>query len=269
MIRQILKIPYDRFNIGYYKLSGRKPWSRGYSTFKFSYIKNVLSNKGILKLFKNSKILPEKFGYLLDERAIEYPWVLSRLTSAKDMILDAGSVLNYEEILNFERLNNKNLTILNLAPEAVCFWKKRVSYIFSDIRSLPFKDNYFDIIVCISTLEHIGMDNSRLTKDKKHKENKILDFNLAILELKRVLKDNGILLITVPFGKYQNFGHFQQFNPDLIDMILKSFKPRKEHIDYYMYKNKGWNICNAISCKNLEHSNLAMARAVACLELIK
>jgi ubiquinone/menaquinone biosynthesis C-methylase UbiE len=29
---------------------------------------------------------------------------------------------------------------------------------YGDLRVLPFKDNYFDEIVCQSTLEHIDMD---------------------------------------------------------------------------------------------------------------
>ncbi len=50
----------------------------------------------------------------------------------------------------------------------------------ANIYSLPFPDNYFDCVICSEVLEH-------LSNDKK-----------ALNELKRVLKKEGTLLLTVP-----------------------------------------------------------------------
>lgn len=51
----------------------------------------------------------------------------------------------------------------------------------SDIRQMPFSDNHFDIAVCSEVLEHL------------HNPRK------AILEMKRILKNKGIVVISVPF----------------------------------------------------------------------
>lgn len=50
----------------------------------------------------------------------------------------------------------------------------------ADIYSLPYPNNYFDVIVCSEVLEHLAWDKK------------------ALFELKRVLKPSGTLLITVP-----------------------------------------------------------------------
>lgn len=289
MLKFIYKLIPNWFKIGYYKFNNRRPWSKGYFTFKFSCIKKAVNDKEIIEKFKNSRSLPKGYGYALDERIIEYPWVLSRLPQGKNIeILDAGSTLNFKEILEFPSLKNKKVTIVNLNPEDECFWQDGVSYVLADIRNLPFKNNYFNYITCISTLEHVGMDNFLYTKNSKYKEKKIFDFEKAILEMKRVLKNEGKLFITVPFGKYQNFGQFQQFDSGLVGRILEIFQPKNYQINYYKYTKEGWNISDEISCKESEYFDVyttkyfdkksfldfdadfaAASRAVTCIEITK
>jgi len=289
MFRFIYKLIPNWFKICYYKIMGGRPWSKGYSTFKFEYIKKALCDKELMKKFKNFEPLPKGYGYALDSRVVEYPWVLSRISTLEEgNILDAGSVLNFKEILESKVFKNKKITIATLSPEPDCFWQKGISYVFGDIRNLLFKDNCFDYIICISTLEHVGMDNVLYAKDLKYREEKIFDFGKAILELKRILKKNGNLFITVPFGKYQNFGWFQQFNSEMVSRTLEIFQPQNYQIDYYKYTKKGWNISDEASCRNSETFDVyktkyfnkkssldfdpdfaASSRAVACIKLIK
>lgn len=284
----IHKLIPNFFKISFYKLRGKHPWSAGYTTFKFEYIKKTINNQEILEKFKNSEPLPKGYGASLDERVIEYPWAISKIPFDRGNFMDAGSTLNIKEILEHPVFKNKKITILNLNPEPKCFWQKGISYVFEDARFLPFKDNHFDYITCLSTLEHIGMDNVQYTKDLKYKEEKIFDFEKAISELKRVLKKESRLFITVPFGKYQNFGRFQQFDSKLVGRILEVFEPKEYQVDYYKYTKNGWNISDEISCQNCEYFDVlktkyfdkkssldfdsdfaASSRAVVCLELIK
>jgi SAM-dependent methyltransferase len=290
IINFIQKLIPNWLKISYYKLRGRRPWSRGYSAFKSEYIKKAIHNLEIMEIFKSAKPLPRRYGYRLDVRVVEHPWVLSRIPqSEKGNLLDAGSALNFKEILEFPSFRNKQITIINLEPETDCFWDRGISYVFGDMRNLLFKDNYFDYITCISTLQHIGMDNTIFyTKNLKYKEEKPFDFEKTISELKRVLKRRGKLFITVPFGKYQNFGWLQQFDFKLVNKILETFRPKEHRIDYYKYTKEGWNISNEAECRNCEYFDIyktkyfdkkssldynsdfaAASRAVACIELIK
>ena len=153
----------------------------------------------------------------LDERCVEYPWLLANLQQEPKILLDAGSTLNHDFILDHSILQHKTVHILTLAPEKNCFWEKGISYMFHDLRQIPTQDEYYDVIVCSSTLEHVGCNNVAYTNNNSHHENNLDDFAIVMQELRRVLKSRGRLLITVPFGVYQNFGTFQQFDQSLLD----------------------------------------------------
>jgi SAM-dependent methyltransferase len=272
----LYKLLPDWLKLAIFNAGGKKPFSKGYTTFKFKYIKESTENQQIMEKFGNSEKLPESYGYGLDERAVEYPWVLSRIPSDDSVnFLDAGSALNYKDILEHKNLKNKKITIVNLNPEENCFWHKEISYLFSDIRNLPFKDNCFDLITCVSSLEHVGMDNAIYSDNQKYREKEVFDFEKAVLELKRVLRPGGKVLITVPFGKYENFGWFQQFDAKLVNRISDVFEPQKKKVDYYKYTKSGWDVSSEESCKNVQYSKVinedsaAAAGSVACLELTK
>jgi hypothetical protein len=64
--------------------SGMKPWTKGYIEYKEHEIARVLADK----VFTSGE-LPAKFGYRLDERIIEYPWLFSRLPATEGTLLDA------------------------------------------------------------------------------------------------------------------------------------------------------------------------------------
>ena len=50
--------------------------------------------------------------------------------SDDDNLFDAGSALNFSDILTFDGLKSKKITIVNLNPESNCFWRKGISYVF-------------------------------------------------------------------------------------------------------------------------------------------
>ena len=76
---------------------------------------------------------------------------------------------------------------------------------YEDLRASCFRNDYFDRIVSLSTLEHIGMDNTFLyTPDESKRENAPSSYLHAIRELRRILKDGGHLYISVPFGEAKN-----------------------------------------------------------------
>ncbi len=135
----------------FYLRSGRRPWSRGYGEYRQSEIERILDHG----LFRTDR-LPQGYGLRLDERVIEYPWLLDRLPLDKGLLLDAGSVLNHRFLLERTPLRNKRMFISNLAPEPLSFTGLSVSYVYEDLRASCFRNDYFDRIVSLSTLEHIG-----------------------------------------------------------------------------------------------------------------
>lgn len=76
---------------------------------------------------------------------------------------------------------------------------KRVVISKASLYTLPYSDNYFDFIICSEVLEHLERDYA------------------ALVELKRVLKKNGTLIITVP-----NY-HFPFFWDPLNWILMRRF----------------------------------------------
>jgi len=257
-------------------LTGSKPWSWGYHAYKEKVMDDALAS-GVF----NTKALPSRYGFRIDERIIEYPWLLSRLPSATGKILDAGSILNYELIVSHPLIAGKKLFISTLAPETVCFWEKGISYVYEDLRETCYRDNFFDWIICLSTIEHVGFDNTLLyTQDNSKKENDSIAYQKALIEFHRTLKSGGILYLSFPFGKYRNHGWFQVFDAPMVDNIINVFSPSVVRENHFRYEADGWRVstreksrdatCFDINVqKQYDGDYAAFSRAIVCLEMVK
>lgn len=289
MVRKIIKKINAYLNppltkeekINLYISKGRIPWSEGYEEYKWSEIKRIINDTEILKNFKENRV--ENFGIGIDERIIEYPWILAQLTNNQTSILDAGSTFNYKTILDLSDLFSKKKTIITYSPEKHNYNDLNISYIYSDLRDIPIKDEYFDEIVCQSTLEHIDMDNSIYGHSQKSINNTIKSYEYlkAVNELYRVLKKGGTILITVPYGVFENHGFFQQFDREMIDRIKTFLEEYGTFSEYFFkYEITGWKFSNSNDCDMCESynphtqigrgdDNAAHSRAICCIKFKK
>ena len=225
----------------------KKPFSTGYNFYKWNRILKQINKNKIDINIENAEGL--------DERIVEYPWVINELKKLNGNLLDAGSTINFPEILN--KIKKKfSITIQTLYPENYCNFEDGISYLYSDLTKQTFKENHFDVITCISTLEHVG-------------------FNVD--NFKIILKKNGVLLLTLPYGKHEKFKHLQQFDKNMIDSIIKIFNPKKYDKKFSVYKNFKWQTCSELDCKNINfrkfskkksYDNAASARSIIMLKLI-
>ena len=270
-----LKELLDGLALPVYRLFGSRPWSPGYYTAKKRTIRSAID----AGLFKRSADLPPNYGRGLDERVIEYPWLFAQLEEEPGRVLDAGSVLNYHFLVSRPPVKNAHLTIMTLAPENRCYWNRSISYVFGDLRTPFFSDGLFDVVVSVSTIEHIGLDNTRLyTSDAALKETDANGFVAAIDQFKRVLKPGGVCLITVPFGKRVVRDWYQVFNAQLVQEVVDAFQPVEYTIEYFGYSQNGWSrvrpeqiaeaeFYDIHEGKRIGADSAAAARGVACLRL--
>lgn len=249
------------------------PYSLGYGRARKKLIIKAIDNNNEELNFYNVKGM--------DERLVEYKWIFNYLSKIKSKtILDAGSTMNFDFI--FERLDESNkIFIQTLFSEKKNYNFMNISYIYEDLNSPIFKDNFFDYITCISTLEHIGFDNSsynysKIKKDVNKTNNK--KYLETIKEFKRVLKKNGKLLLTIPFGKKIEHNHLQQFDYGDVEEIIKFFNTENYTMRYFTYKNHNWIEVQYQECDNSEirvdyskqtSDHLASARSICLLELNK
>jgi len=270
----LLQMVRRRLELHYFMRNGMKPWTRGYEQYRWNTINNVLDSG----LF-NERIGSERFGYRVDERVVEYPWFFSRLPHGGGRILDAGSALNHHYLVQQPSLKEKKLYIATLAPEGSCFWNMGISYLFEDLRDSVFKSESFQYIACISTLEHIGLDNTLLyTGETSKNESRPKDFVATIRTLCRLLLPGGCMYVTFPFGLHVNHGWFQVFDSLMVDEVIDAFGPKEVNETIFQYADDRWSVSSRESAKEATCFDIhfqkeydpdfaAFSRAVACLEL--
>jgi O-antigen chain-terminating methyltransferase len=179
-----------------------------------------------------------------DERAIEIPWALARY-AGEPRVLDVGTA--FAEPLYVEGLHElgaESLTTVDLAEPAD---------VVADVRALPFDDASFDLALCISTLEHVGRDNTVYDVDAARDER---GDEQALRELRRVLAPDGRLLVSVPTGERDDQGWQLQRTPEeWIDVFERSgFVVYEDEL--YLHTADGWRtatLADASAARYGEH----------------
>ena len=220
-----------------------------------------------IPLVVDAGALPSGYGVALNERAVEYPWVIPRL---RGRVLDVGSTLNHGWVLDRVLPHVSELHIVTLAPERRNFLQRRVSYLYADARELPYKDDVFDTVCCISTLEHVGMDNSGYGGSGGSVDPDV-EQSRAVAEMRRVLAPGGRLLVTVPYGRPENRGWLRQFDEPTLRRV---FDLDSATVTVYMYAGRGgWELASLATAADAgyregpEPADLAnAARAVVCID---
>jgi hypothetical protein len=264
-----------------YIQGGRVPFSTGYWQFKQEYLQKVFDDETLMSSFRDDTPLPQGYGKRLDERVVEYPWLLSRLKTEPVHLMDAGATLIFPYLLDMPVLAARTIVVCTLAPEKKVPIRSNVSYMYGDLRKTLFKDNIFQEIVCISTLEHIGMDNTRIySQDLRHRENEPRAYRQVLREMWRLMAPGGCLFLTVPFGAYEHLGWMQQFDEHLLNDAIVTFGGQLVSHTFFKYSADGWQIADAAHCAASRYFDVhrtpafdadfaAAARAVACVVLRK
>jgi hypothetical protein len=273
--------PEEAKAISLYLRSDRTPhFAPGYSKYKERMVLETMADPALREAFASGSQLPEGFGAKLDERVVEYPWILSRLPE-KGLIFDAGSTLNKEVLLKSPWLRDRQLLIYTLWADRIGLYPN-VSFLFGDLRDIILRDGVVDCLVCISTLEHVGFTYDYKVYSKRNpwpqaEPDTFLD---AVREFARITRSGGRFLLTVPFGRREAHGWLQQFDSAMIDAVEAAFGGKRLARTIYRYADHAWRVAAEGECAELGYFNIhetgafdpdgaAAARAVCCLELQK
>jgi SAM-dependent methyltransferase len=254
----------------------QRPWDAEYVERHRGLVSAAIEDAGLTRAIGAGGALPSGYAVGYDERTIEYPWLFGRGPAGR--VLDAGSTLNFPHILDQALRLVDALTILTLAPEEQAFPLRGVSYVYGDLRELPFRDGWFDMVVSLSTLEHVGCDNTVYGAAESAATDPDAEVGRAARELRRVTRPGGRILLSVPFGRAEDHGWFRQFDGAGLERLIEAFDGREHTISTFAYGRAGWRAVAPAEAVDLSYrtdaaepppaSDLAAAaRAVACVEI--
>ena len=254
-----------------------KPYGARYWRNHRRFVASALADEAVIGRFRAAEPLPPGYGVGLDERVVEFPWLLARAPTGR--VLDAGSALNHPHVLDRLLPAIGELTICTLAPEERSYPDRGVSYVYADLRELPFRSGWFDAVASLSTLEHVGMEVERWGADAPVAQDPDSELDRAVAELRRATREGGRLFLTVPYGRREDHGWLRQFDRDDVERLLAGLAPAAFELTVFAYDRGGWRLSSLEDAADARYqagnrpaadprtADLApAARAVACLE---
>ena len=195
-----------------------------------------------------------------DERVIEVPWVLSRLIPS-GRVLEVGYAFAESAYLAALVRSGVELVGADLAERDVDGMERHTA----DVRSLPLSDESVDQALLVSTLEHVGADNSgygvAAEQDPESREQ-------ALRELARVIAGGGTLLVTVPLGEPGDRGWFRLDDLGGWNRLFAAAGLFVEEQEAYELGEQGWRAAPAFRAAGIGYGDRGpAASAVLCTVL--
>lgn len=127
------------------------------------------------------------FDAVVTDRVVEEPWTVAKVRPG-ERVLDVGSATS-----RFLRdlPATCHVYAIDLRPTPR---QRGVAVVRGDLMRAPFPPASFDVITCISTIEHIGLDVYGQGPDEFGDE-------VAMRHLRQLLRPGGRLLLTTSFGR--------------------------------------------------------------------
>jgi len=197
------------------------------------------------------------------ERVVEIPWMLSRY-EGEARVLDTGYAfasgvyLSALLDLGVPSLHGVDLAVLSVPG---------MHRVRADLRGLPYRKGAFDLIFCVSTIEHVGFDNTRYGLPFQQKDAGAASGSL--LEMARILHPNGRLLISVPFGRREERGWMFQFDADSWEELIRESPFTIAEQETFRLEPEGWEgVKDPRSMQLLSYGDeVPAARGVLCAVL--
>ena len=212
--------------------------------------------------------LPVPCGPGLPERVVEL--LAARLSYRPGLrVLDVGHAHSMECHLELMRElpAPRDLTGIDIAEPIYDVTAFYTASVRGSVTAMEFPDASFDLVWCISALEHFGMDNSDYTQEF------VVDEQMAVRamqEMMRVLRPGGSLVVTLPYGRYENHGWFRNFDAAHLAMLLGTV--RADAIVHELYfrhsRPNGWSAADPRDLQAVGYADKGNAGATACVVVV-
>ena len=201
---------------------------------------NHLTKHRLQQIWK--QVPPNYYDQGIENNILQKLWHIKKLSQVLNLlpknakkVLDIGCSSGVLTAQVASALPKSKVTGLDSYKDAIDFAQKKyphIDFICADAHKLPFKNNAFDLIICTETLEHV------------------IDPRKTLLEMKRVLKENGHAIISMDSGSplfrivwffwtktkgrvWQN-AHLHEFNAQILENLIRQtdFKIKKKNTSH-------------------------------------
>lgn len=172
-------------------------WSRFY---EYEWAKSFAKDSDVALDAASGICHPFKF-YLIDNCKEVYACDIDeRILSSEEILKEISEIYGEESVINFRTE-----------------YLEKINYSHASLTNLPYEDNTFDKIYCISVIEHLNdIGNRYPIIPNLSFLNKFLqrDIYSALKEFRRVLKDSGLIILTFDWPSI-NLNYFLKTMPKL------------------------------------------------------
>lgn len=180
----------------------------------------------------------------------DYPWFIKRIEGHRVLDLGYKAHAFFTMILleyGFEVVGVDRAEATSEADVRGELFK----HITADVREIPEPTSSFSTIIAPSLLEHVGLGF--------YGENQVNDSRIkAMGEWHRLLKEGGLLLAQLPYGKNPRIINFQgrpYYQTYTSDMIARDFgRFAIEDIAYHSYEPHGWIEVSKAVADHMDHT---------------
>ncbi|MFX1239719.1 MAG: class I SAM-dependent methyltransferase [Promethearchaeota archaeon] len=184
----------------------------------------------------------------IGERIVEIPFLYKNFDfNEMEKILDLGCVGSKISM----QLASLGYKVVGIDYRPFIFKHKNLEFIQGNFFDIDLPNESFDCVICISTIEHIGLPAYNI-KPFEHGDKK------AIEKIYNLLKIGGKLILTVPFGKAIVDPFERNYDQKSLEQLIHRF--RILEFEIYERSKNGWVISENQSNK---------LKKVACVVGIK
>ena len=184
----------------------------------------------------------EHFEAVVTDRSIEEPWVVGK-ARVRERLLDIGSATSrYLRSLAADR----DVYAIDIRPTPR---QAGIAVLMADLMRAPFAPASFDVITCISTVEHVGLDVYGQGPDEFGDE-------VALRHMRRLLRPGGRLLLTVPYGRRVVGAWYRVYDGATFRRLTSGYKVlSKKH---YRREGERYVPCRAEDVKDADFDALSV-----------
>ncbi len=191
----------------------------------------------------------------LNSRIVEMPFVFQNIPDNKQLkILDFGCS---ESALPVQ-LATLGYKVTGIDLQSYDLKHPNFTFVHGDFLKSNIPDNHFDVCTAVSAIEHSGLDS--------YGSDVFSEGDIKIVEeIKRKLKDKGLFIVTVPFGKKKKDNFMRVYNYPALKNLVSGFNIMKE--EYYLRSRDKtrWIPATRAIAEKAEYSRMGGHDGVACL----